>query len=154
MLPTVSIPQEKDVDTIYDLILPYTKNQILLPRSKSDILCDLHNTWISLMNDIIIGTITVISFSNVLWEIRAMVVHKEYHQTGVGSLLLKTVINFLEKNTQIPIQLFALTYIPTFFIKHGFHEVPKNTFPEKIYIVCQYCSREDDCNETAVLLQL
>lgn len=48
----------------------------------------------------------------------------------------------------------ALTYVPTFFHKLGFQTVAMDTLPEKVWGVCVKCYKYNNCDETAVLLEL
>ncbi len=51
-------------------------------------------------------------------------------------------------------RLMALTYVPVFFHKLGFQTVAMDTLPEKVWGVCVKCYKYNNCDETAVLLEL
>ena len=51
-------------------------------------------------------------------------------------------------------RLMALTYVPEFFHKLGFHTVPKATLPEKVWGICVKCYKFYNCDEIAVLRYL
>ena len=48
----------------------------------------------------------------------------------------------------------ALTYVPEFFHKLEFRTVPKESLPEKVWGICVKCYKFNNCDETAVLLEL
>ena len=146
-----------EVDSIYDIIHPYVQDKILLPREKKTILEDIKYTWVaesSQGDNKVIGTITLVFFSKSLCEVRALAIQKKYHGQQIGSSLIKKVLSYINTIKINRIRIFALTYNPTFFLKHGFKVVPKHTFPEKIYEICQYCDKQNTCEETAVALEI
>jgi amino-acid N-acetyltransferase len=50
--------------------------------------------------------------------------------------------------------VFALTVGPTFFEKLGFHQVPRERFPTKVWRDCLRCERYTCCDEKAVTMEL
>ena len=50
--------------------------------------------------------------------------------------------------------IFALTYVPDFFEKLGFHRIDKAELPRKIWTECINCPKFPDCGEEAVFLRL
>ncbi len=46
------------------------------------------------------------------------------------------------------------SHISTFFHKLGFQTVAMDTLPEKVWGVCVKCYKYNNCDETAVLLEL
>ena len=51
-------------------------------------------------------------------------------------------------------RIFALTYRPAFFQKHGFKVVDKAALPHKIWADCVKCVKFPECDEVAVLLEV
>ena len=47
-------------------------------------------------------------------------------------------------------RIFALTYVPGFFARLGYAQVPKETLPHKVWTVCVHCDKFADCDELAV----
>ena len=50
--------------------------------------------------------------------------------------------------------MFALTYKPDFFKKHGFQEIDKTELPHKIWNECVKCPKFPNCDETALTIEL
>lgn len=141
-----------DVLRISTLIDPYVREEIVLPRSEEVILRDIDQTFVAQSSDgSIVGTLTAIFFSETLCELRALVVLKGEQGKGAGKLLVDHVLKDLQQNMPLDtLTVFALTYVPDFFLKIGFQVTDKEHFPQKIFDVCHFCPREDNCNEIAV----
>ena len=142
--------EESDTGAIYDLVQPYAAEKLLLPRSKEQIKNDIPLTWVFCEDSWIKGCINLTPFGENLYEIRALVVKAGYQKKGIGKCLISGVEEHIRIFFALPVHLFALTYEPTFFQKCGFEITDKNKFPKKIYDVCQYCVKKNDCKETAV----
>ena len=140
----------EDAYKIYDLIQPYVKREILLPRSIETICSEIELTWVLEKDKKIQGTLSLTPFEQDLYELRAMVTSQEAQSQGLGTSLLLEAEKFIKNNLHLPIRLFALTYDPSFFLKNGFQQVSKDIFPQKIYDVCHFCTRKHECREIAV----
>lgn len=148
---TIRKASQADVNAIYHLTLPYVAEQVLLPRSKTQITANLDNTWVIQQENEIIAAVSLIFFRPHLCEIRGLAVKKEAHGNRYGQDIVKAVLRYLQNEYTIkPVQVFALTYVPDFFKKLGFTITKKEDFPDKVYEVCQFCARRDDCREIAV----
>ncbi len=91
-------------------------------------------------------------FTEDLGEVRSLVVDEAHEGRGLGRMLVN-------RNTDAARaiglrRLMALTYVPAFFHKLGFQTVEKDTLPEKVWGVCVTCYKFNQCDETAVLLEL
>ena len=143
-----------DIPKIKALLDPFVQNKIVLAKSEFEIERDLGLTLVSTeenTNSSINGTVSLVFFHDSLCEIRALVVHPQTHGKGLGrSLVLEAEKLALSKSKKKQIRFFALTYTPDFFEKCGYQITTKENFPEKVYEVCQYCLKKDDCHEIAV----
>ncbi len=139
-----------DVDCIFNLITPFIVKKILLPRTKSKIQEEIGLTWVSCQDTQVNGCVNLTPFGDHLYEIRALAVDNAYIKVGIGRSLLLSIEAYIIGSIALPVHLFALTYQAEFFIKNGFQITEKNKFPQKIYDVCKYCSKRDDCKEIAV----
>ena len=139
-----------DADKIHYLLQPYIKQKILLPRSVHTIRSEIELTWVYEREQEICATLSLLPFEECLYELRAMVVSPYLQGQGIGRDLLVETEKFVVEHLSLPMRLFALTYSPSFFLKNGFQEVPKETFPQKIYDVCEFCTRYHECKEIAV----
>lgn len=148
----VRLASNKDIEAIHDLILPLAQEKKLLPRNREQIGRDLDKTWVGEKTGQIVATVCMIDFSPILWEVRALAVEQNFRSYGFGSkLLAEALLALREINLEkTPYRVFALTYVPEFFTKHGFRVTSKEKFPEKVYEVCQFCAKLDDCKEIAV----
>lgn len=148
---TIRKAKEEDIEYIYELTLPFVQKEILLPRSKKQIKTDIDFTWVAIKEKSIIGTSTLIRFSETLYEVRALVVDLNHQKYNIGKSLIETLEVYLRENCEsFPLRLFALTYVPNFFIRLGYQITNKENFPEKIYNVCRFCPHQTDCKEIAV----
>ena len=87
-----------------------------------------------------------------LAEVRSLVVREEYRGQGIGTKLLEACI---EDARALEIgRVYALTRVPAFFVKHTFHEVPKESLPHKVFNDCVRCHLWPDCDEIAMVRDL
>ncbi len=91
-------------------------------------------------------------FTENLGEVRSLVVAENFKGRGLGHLLVKRIVT--EARTIGLSRLMALTYAPGFFHKLGFRTVSKGSLPEKVWGACVKCYKFNNCDETAVLLEL
>jgi N-acetylglutamate synthase-like GNAT family acetyltransferase len=83
-----------------------------------------------------------------LAEVRSIAVHPDWRGGGIGS---RTVDALIEDAERLGVtQVFCLTRRQTFFARLGFHAVPKEDFPHKIWNDCRVCPRLQSCDEVAM----
>jgi len=152
----------QDRNQIKNLIQPYVEEHILLQRTQEQIINQIDQTYIAFEKKVI-GVMNFVEYPRQLFEIRGLAIDKKFHGKGVGkklinfatSDLIKVLIrkNHPQKNTQTKanhIRLFALTYVPNFFLSLDFHIVDKKIYPEKIFEDCLFCTKNNDCQEVAL----
>lgn len=141
--------EEKDIESIHGLISHYAREGVILERSHDDIRANLENFIVAEDSGTVIGAATFYDYGETLKEVRSFAIDKRYHGMGIGSSLLKKLIENIDgkNNTRI----FTLTYKPEFFSKNGFAVVSKDDFPEKIWKDCRNCKDWDNCGETALV---
>lgn len=142
-----------DINTIYRLLSFYAEKRLLLQRTREDIKDHLSEFHIAVQDGKTVGCYALHDFGNNLYEIRSLAVAPEYVNLGIGTALIKSAIAKLKDPDQ-GCRLFALTYRPALFIKLGFRPVTKDLFPEKIWSDCVNCSKQNDCDENAVLMEI
>ena len=49
------------------------------------------------------------------------------------------------------LRIFALTLVPDFFVNAGFKIVEKEALPMKVWSDCARCSKQQNCDEIAVI---
>lgn len=149
---SIEKPAFKHVPGIKKLIDYYAKKQIVLPRSIADIYEKIRIFWVALDNEEVIGCVGLQFYWNELAEVKSLAVDERYHGQGIGVLLVNQCIQ--EAKEFGVKKLFALTYIPGFFEKNGFHKVEKDELPQKIWTECINCQHFPNCEEDAVVREL
>lgn len=147
--------QTDDAAGIAALLKPYVEKKILLHRSLEEIRENVAQTVVFAESGSILGTASLVFFSPTLCEIRALVTAESAQGRGIGKdLVLAAEAKALQQQSARPMRFFALTYTPEFFERCGYERTTKDQFPEKIYEVCNFCLRKDDCHEIAVQKQV
>lgn len=87
-----------------------------------------------------------------LAEIMALTVDESHQGKGLGLQIVQACI---EDCKALGIcRVFALTYKPEFFVKHGFRHIEKSELPQKVWTECINCVKFPDCGEVAVIRDL
>ena len=139
-----------DIDDINLLLKPYSREGVILERSREDIEKNIDKFFVAKVNNNTVGVVTYYNYNNELLEIRSLAVKEEYYLKGIGAALVSTMVEALLKSFN-NVKIFALTNHPQFFKKSGFIVVLKDTLPEKIWKDCQYCAHQLHCDETALI---
>ena len=158
-MPLISAATEADIDGIESLLAPNVKKQLVLARSKEDILLHLGNFLLARDGARLVGCAALRGFDEGLYEIRSLSVDAAFMGRGVGTRLVEAC---LEKAAKMDGSLvFTLTLRPNLFRRLGFTEVPIKTFHrddkfrEKIWADCLNCPKYDKaCNEIALVREL
>lgn len=141
-----------DVPTIHHLLETYAAKGNLLPRSIGELYRHLRDFFVIELNGKIAAIGALEIFTEDLGEVRSLVVAEEFERRGLGRLMVERII---AEARQIGLRrLMALTYVPVFFHKLGFKTVGIDTLPEKVWGVCVKCYKFNNCDETAVVLEL
>ncbi|NND82817.1 MAG: N-acetyltransferase [Gammaproteobacteria bacterium] len=144
--------QPDDVAGIRKLLDHYAAMGDLLPRREAEIITNLSHFRVLEVGGDIVGCGSLEHFTDELAEIRSLMVAPGLKRNGQGSVLLNALIDIARQRGVG--RLMALTYVPEFFHKFGFHTVSKDIFPEKIWGICVNCYKFHNCDEIAVLLEL
>ena len=145
----------RDVRDIHKLVGYYADQGLLLPKSLSELYDHLRDYYV--VEDInrtptVIGTCALGICWEDLAEIRSLAVSGHQQKKGHGIRLVEVC---LEEARQLGLKkVFALTYIPEFFVRFGFREVEKSILPHKIWADCLKCPHFPDCEEVAMILDL
>ena len=140
-----------EVPEILFLIKPYVEQKILLPKTKKDLEINLKNTWTLKKNREVIGTVSLYFFDNHLCEIQTFTIKKEYKNQGYGTNMIVKLLSYVEEKYTDPLKLFVLTYQSNLFERLSFKIVDKSELEKKVYSVCKFCSKNNDCNEIALI---
>ena len=141
-----------DVPYIHHLLEIYAAQGNLLPRTMSELYRHLRDFFVVETDGKLAGCGALEIFTENLGEVRSLVVDDAFKGRGFGRLLVERII---EEARVIGLKrLMALTYVAPFFHKLGFKTVSKDTLPEKVWGICVKCYKYNNCDETAVLLEL
>ncbi len=142
-----------DVDAIHSLISCYAEQDRMLFRSHADI---YENLQIFKVAHAQAGQIVGCCALQVIWsdlaEVKSLAVDKDHSGRGAGKALVNACID-QAKDLGVE-KVFTLTLEPDFFEKLGFVTVSKETFPMKVWSDCARCSKQDHCDETAMIYNL
>ena len=140
----------KDIKAMQEMVADEVKKGIILPRSDSEIAQNIRSYTLALKDNKIVGYASLYIYSIELAEIRSLVVSKNLRANGIGSGLVKILLE--EAKFQDIKKVFALTYADKFFKKLGFLEISKEELPDqKILADCIKCKQFPVCNEIAVI---
>ena len=145
-MPLISAATEADIDGIESLLAPNVKKQLVLARSKEDILLHLGNFLLARDDGgRLVGCVALRGFGEGLYEIRSLSVDAAFMGRGIGTRLVEACV---EKAAKMDGSLvFTLTLRPNLFLRLGFTEVPIKTFHrddkfrEKIWADCRQCPK-------------
>ncbi len=145
----------QDVPQIYRQLADLGEKGILLPRSLSelyDLIRDFYVTCPDNEPETVVGMCALHICWADLGEIRSLALKEEFQGQGIGRRLVEECIKeareFGLKN------LFALTYIPEYFMKLGFGLIEKSELPQKIWADCYTCVKFPECDEVSLAMEL
>jgi amino-acid N-acetyltransferase len=138
-----------DVVVMKQIISAYSKDELMLARSLSEIYENIRDYYICEIDKEVVGCCALHIVWEDLAEILALAVKPDCARKGVGTKLVSACLE--EAETLGMKEVFALTYVPEFFETLGFRIVDKNSLPRKIWSGCVRCPKFPDCNEIAVL---
>lgn len=142
-----------DAKEIYSLISSWSQEGKVLERSLNYIYENIRDFWVYETKGKIIAScaLHVVGWQD-LGEIKSLVVSKKFQDKGIGT---KLVSHCIKEAKGIGIKkVFALTFVPRFFKKLGFHAIDRKELPHKIWSDCVNCVYFPDCQEKAVILHL
>lgn len=139
-------------DGIERLLTSYSQQELLLPRSLSEIISQIPQFLIIQDKANIIGCVSLEVFTKELGEVRSLAVDPEYKNQRLGeNLLLSIEHSARELGLR---KMMALTYVEGFFHKYGYKTVEMTNLPEKVFRVCVKCPKFHNCDEIPVLKTL
>ena len=141
-----------DVEPIFALVIEFSRQELLLPRSRADLYDSLRDFLVADLGGKVIGCgALTIEWDN-LAEIKTLAVARPYQRRGIGRRLARAC---LTEARRLDIgKVFALTMVPTFFERLGFERVSRETLPHKVWSECVNCPKFPDCDELAVAIEV
>jgi amino-acid N-acetyltransferase len=150
--PIIRQASERDVQPIADVVTANARHGPLLPRSAENIRASLATWLVAEIDGMIVGIGSLLDMSPTLVEVRSLAVLPAYRSYGIGGLLVRDLVE-RARARGIP-TVFALTRAVPFFERMGFVVTDRARFPEKVWRDCVICPLRDNCDETAVVLEL
>ncbi len=142
----------KDIERIQELINQFAKQELMLPRSLSDLYESLRDFLVYEHNQRIVGCCALHIIRQGLVEIRSLAVNRHHQNKGIGRQLVNAAI--VEAKQLGCESVFLLTYIPDYFKSFGFRKISKEKLPHKIWVECINCPKFPDCKEVALIKKL
>ncbi|CAN5783769.1 N-acetyltransferase [soil metagenome] len=100
----------------------------------------------------VLGCGAVRVYTETLAEVSSLAVAEHAHGHGIGRRMVERLV---DEARAIGIgTLFALTLQEEFFHRAGFHTVPKELFPLKVWADCRTCPKLHACDEIAVVREV
>lgn len=141
-----------DVDGMNKLVNQFARQDLMLPRSLSELYENIRDYYVYIENGNIVGCAALHIFWKDLGEIKSVAVDVSFQRNGIGKGLIQKCMED-GKNLGIN-RLFVLTYIPEFFERIGFNRVDKNLLPHKIWSECVKCYKFPDCGEVPLMIEI
>ena len=149
---TIRKAELRDVPTIFRLVSHYVAQRVMLPRTVAELYENVWEFTVAEDNGEILGGGGLKFYSAEVAEIRSLCVVPGLQKGGVGRGLTESLLREAEHYGLKTV--FALTLVPGFFEKLGFHEVPRETLPMKVWRDCVHCDKYFQCDEKTMLLEL
>lgn len=141
-----------DVEAIRSLICCYAELDKMLFKSHADIYENLQMFEVAESDSGVVGCCALQVIWSDLAEIKSLAVEKGSFGKGIGRELVGGALG-LAKDMGVP-KVFVLTLEPEFFEKLGFIQVDKESLPMKVWSDCAKCSKQDHCDETALIYEV
>ncbi len=141
-----------DVKAIHALINAYAERDQMLFRSMADIYKNLQTFLVVELDGQVVGCCALEVIWSDLAEIKSLAVDETCKGRGAGSMLVTAAVE-QAKRLGLP-KVFGLTLKPQFFEKLGFKVVDKGALPMKVWSDCARCTKQQNCDETAVIKDL
>ena len=142
----------QDVETIHSLITSYAELDKMLFCSISEIYENLQQFRVAEVDSNIVGCCALGVIWSDLAEIKSLAVEKGFLGSGIGKSLVQSA---LDEARELGLsRVFTLTLEAGFFEKSGFLKVQKDILPMKVWSDCARCSKQDNCDEIALIREL
>ncbi|MCP4610538.1 MAG: N-acetyltransferase [Planctomycetes bacterium] len=138
-----------DAKAIHALISTYAERDRMLFCSMADIYENMQTFIVVVVDDSVVGCCALEVIWSNLAEIKSLAVDQTQKEKGIGRMLVTAAI---EQAVRLGVpKVFALTLEPDFFKKLSFEVVEKEALPMKVWSDCAKCSKQENCDEIAVV---
>ena len=158
--------QIRDVEEILELVNGFAASNLMLPRGPQYLYENIRDFVIATDRDIpvysltetreVLHLIVACASLHVLWEdigeIRALAIHPDYQQLGLGSKL----VEYMKKEAKLLgiRRLYIFTLTEDFFKTLGFKQQNRAELPAKVWGECSRCPKYFQCDEVGMVLEL
>ena len=140
-----------DVEKIHFLINRYAEQDKMLFRSLAEIYENLQIFRVAHADGDIAGCCALQVFWSDLAEIQSLAVDQEFTGKGIGRALTLAALEEA-KGLGIP-KVLILALKPDFFTKLGFKQIDRESLPMKVWSDCAKCSKQENCDEVALIYE-
>jgi amino-acid N-acetyltransferase len=141
-----------DVEAMARIIGVYAAQGVMLPRSKASLLAALGHYHVADVGGQVVGCAGLQPYSTSTAEIYGLATDAGLSPRGTGTALVAALIEQAQRENLS--RVFALTLVPGFFEKLGFHRVEHRELPMKVWKDCVACPKFGNCDEIALVLEL
>lgn len=139
-----------DAPAIADLINHFAAQGLMLPKRLVEVYEYIREFWVAIgPKNQLLGCGGLRLMWNDLAEVRSLAIASEAQGQGIGRRLVEALVS--EAHDLGLARLFALTYQKEFFEKLDFQVVDRAIFPQKVWMDCQQCPKNQCCDEIAML---
>lgn len=143
-----------DIAAMQSLVLSEVKDGIILERSEDEVATNIRSYILAKDDEKLVGYAALHIHSSRLAEIRSLIVSSEYRGKNIGKEMVLFALAEA-KSLEVSEEVLVLTYLPEFFKKMDFVEIPKETIPEhKIWADCIKCIHFPICHEVSLVYKL
>ncbi|HET7233519.1 MAG TPA: N-acetyltransferase [Longimicrobium sp.] len=141
-----------DMAQVEPLINTFAKKDLMLPKTIEQLSRNFREFVVAEKDGRIIGCSALRVYTPQLAELGSLAVSEAAHGLGVG----RKLVTAIEQQAALHGigTVFALTLQDVFFHKLGYHTVPKEMFPLKVWSDCRQCPKLHACDEIAVVKEL
>ncbi|MBI2382289.1 MAG: N-acetyltransferase [Gammaproteobacteria bacterium] len=141
-----------DVDDIVRIVAYWAREGENLPRDESSIVKQIQDFVVAKQGDAVVGCASLMVYNRKLAEIRSLGLLPLSQGKGGGSAIVQACLD-RARHLQVK-TVFVLTRVPDFFARQGFTLSDKAELPEKVMKDCQFCPKQNACDEIAMVLPL
>jgi amino-acid N-acetyltransferase len=141
-----------DVKDIQKLINNFAKKELMLQRPLNELYDNIRDFWVFEEEGRIVACCALHPVWENMAEIKSLAVEEGYQGKGFGTRLVNACEE--EAHSLHVNKIFALTFVPDFFISHGFLRGEKESMPHKIWSECIKCPHFPDCDEILMVKEI
>lgn len=141
-----------DTDAILRLINNNARQGLMLMKSPLDVYKNILSFVVYEQDGAVVGCSRLVVLWKDIGEVASLAVQDEYKRRGIGAELVSACTD-KARALGLP-RVFTLTYQVSFFKGCGFSQVSRESLPHKVFGDCLNCPKADNCDETALILDL